>query len=191
MTLFIAGHETTSHALSWTLHLLGQNPEVAVRARDEVDALGRDPDWDALQELAWTRQCIDEAMRIFPPAYVVPRAVLEDVEIGGYVFPKGADVVVWILHTHRDVRWFPNPMRFDPTRFDPEARKVIPQCAYLPFGAGQRTCIGKQFALMEAQLILAHILKNTELRSESSQVQAHLTVTMSPKNGLPMRVTRR
>lgn len=192
LTLFIAGHETTSHALSWTLHLLGQNPEAAERARAEVDALGRDPDWESLQALPWTRQCIDEAMRIYPPAYVVPRAVVEEVEIGGYVFPKGADVVVWILHTHRDARWFPNPMRFDPSRFEPEARKSIPQCAYLPFGAGQRTCIGKQFALMEAQLILAHILHKTVLRADTSHdVRAHLTVTMSPKDGLPMHITHR
>lgn len=192
LTLFVAGHETTSHALSWTLHLLGQNPDAAARAVEEIDALGSAPDHDALARLPWTRQCIEEAMRIYPPAYAVPRMATEDVEVGGWLIPKGADVVIWILHTHRDPRWFPDPMRFDPSRFDPEARKQIPQCAYLPFGAGQRTCIGKQFALMEAHLILAHVLRVTTLAPDPNhRVRAQLTVTMAPKDGLPMRVARR
>ena len=191
LTLFIAGHETTSHALSWTLHLLGKNPAAVERAREEIDAIDGELDWAALTQLPWTRQCIEEAMRIYPPAYVVPRMATDDAEVGGFRIPKGADVVVWIFHTHRDGRWFPDPMRFDPARFDPEARKSIPQCAYLPFGAGQRTCIGKQFALMEAHLILAQVLRATKLRPDPShRVRAQLTVTMAPKDGLPMQVER-
>ena len=192
LTLFIAGHETTSHALSWTLHLLGENPEAQKHVRDELDALEGEPGWDTLEDLPWTRQCIEEAMRIYPPAYVVPRMATEDVAVGGFLIPKGADVVVWILHTHRDARWFPDPMRFEPSRFDPEARKSIPQCAYLPFGAGQRTCIGKQFALMEAHLILAHVLRAVRLHPDPThRVRPQLTVTMAPSGGLPMRVERR
>lgn len=188
LTLFIAGHETTSHALTWTLHLLSQHRAIEARVRDEVRALdAAGPGWDDLPALDLTRRVLEESMRLYPPAYAVPRTATEDVEVGGYVIPAGADVVIWIHHVHRDGRWFEDPERFDPDRFLPERKKALPQCAYLPFGAGQRACIGKQFAMMEAQLILARVLRAWRFDPDPAHVvRPRLAVTMSPRGGLPV-----
>jgi len=193
LTLFLAGHETTSHALSWSFYLLSQHPEIEARVRAEVADVtsGRSPTWDDLAELVYTGQVLDEAMRLYPPAYAIPRVALEDAEVGGFTIPAGADVVIWIHHVHHDARWHADPERFDPGRFAPAAKKAMPQCAYLPFGAGQRSCIGKQFALMEAKLILARVLQSWTFQiAEGHVVKPHMAVTMAPAGGLPV-VARR
>ena len=158
------------------------------RVRDEVRALdAAGPGWDDLPALDLTRRVLEESMRLYPPAYAVPRTATEDVEVGGYVIPAGADVVIWIHHVHRDGRWFEDPERFDPDRFLSERKKALPQCAYLPFGAGQRACIGKQFAMMEAQLILARVLRAWRFDPDPAHVvRPRLAVTMSPRGGLPV-----
>ncbi len=194
LTLFIAGHETTSHALSWSMHLLSEAPEVAAGVREELDQVlgARAPGYDDLAALPRVLQVLEEAMRLFPPAYVVPRVCIEEAQLGAYTIPRGADIVVWIHHVHRDARWFPEPLRFDPTRFAPEAKRAIPKGAYLPFGAGTRTCIGKQFALIEAQLILARVLQRFELApAPGVSVEASMAVTTAPKGGLPLVLRQR
>ncbi len=192
LTLFIAGHETTSHALSWTFHLLMTHADEEARVCEEVQGFETSPGWDELDALPRTRQALEESMRLFPPAYAIARSATREVQLGGYAIPAGADVVMWIRHVHRDPRWHERPLRFDPDRFAPEARRDMPTCAYLPFGAGQRTCIGKQFAMMEAQLILARVLRQWRFRPDPDhRVVPDHAVTMAPRGGLPVFLDRR
>lgn len=194
VTLFIAGHETTSHALSWTWHLLSTHPEVEHKLHSELaHVLGtRAPRWSDLERLPYAEQVLSESMRLYPPAYVLARVASADAVVGGYPIPRGADVVMWTYLTHHDARWFPDPERFDPERFSPENRRAIPQCAYVPFGAGTRTCIGKQFALMEALLILTRTAQRFSLSAvPGAKVEREMSVTLAPKHGLTLRVVSR
>ncbi len=193
LTLFLAGHETTSHALTWTLYLLSQDTEhrsaVATEAASILEA--RAAKADDFPALEFAGRCLDEGMRLYPPAYVISRTALEDVEIGGYDIPKGAEVLVWIYHTHHDARWYPEPERFDPDRWLPEAVAARPKMAYLPFGGGTRTCVGKHLALMEARLILSTLAQHVELSLVAGhEVVKDPTVTLAPKHGMRMRVRR-
>lgn len=194
LTLFIAGHETTSHALSWTWYLLGTHPEVARTLYAQIDAVigARRPTLTDLFQLPCLEQVVSEAMRLYPPAYVLARVASDDAVIDGYTVPRGADVVMWIYHTHHDPRWFADPERFDPERFAPGRRKELHPSAYLPFGAGTRTCIGKQFALLEAQLVLMSVAQRFSFETLSSEpVARDMAVTLAPRGGLAMRVRAR
>jgi cytochrome P450 len=194
LTLFIAGHETTSHALSWTWHLLASHPEVARKLHAEIDGvLGeRAPELSDLFRMPYLERVLCESMRLYPPAYVLTRVASERAELGGYTIPAGADVVMWLYHMHHDARWFPEPERFDPDRFLPERRKLLPPSAYIPFGAGTRTCIGKQFAMLEAQLILVAIAQRFTFEAASDEpVRRDMNVTMAPRGGLRMRIRAR
>jgi cytochrome P450 len=194
VTLFIAGHETTSHALSWTFYLLSKHPEVAHKLHAELDRVlaGRAPSWSDLEHLPYAEQVLSESMRLYPPAYVIARVAVADAEVAGYTIPRGADIVLWAYHTHHDARWFPEPERFDPERFAPARRKQLPSCAYIPFGAGTRTCIGKQFAMMEALLVLACTARRYTLSSAPDVVVGRdMSVTLAPRGGLPMQVHTR
>jgi len=194
LTLFIAGHDTTAHALTWALYLLAQNPDAEQRLQAEADlALSQGPlDFHALERLPYTEQVINETLRLYPPAYAVPRQAKEDVTIGGYHVPAGAHVVIWIYHVHHDARWYPEPERFDPSRFEPERMAKLPRAAHLPFGAGTRACIGKHFALYEARLVLAAIAAKVRLRVEPGHVaRPNFAVTLAPDGGMPMTVEAR
>lgn len=193
LTLFLAGHETTSHALSWTFYLLSQHPEVEARLHAELDevlgtdARRRSPTLQDLPRLVYLDRVVSETMRLYPPAPVISRTAIEDTEIGGYTLPAGAELIIWLYWTHRDPRWFPEPLRYNPDRFAPEAPPLV-RGAYLPFGGGTRICIGKEFALMEARLVLATIAQLYRLRLEPGQdVSPRFAVTLSPRNGLRMR----
>ncbi|MDB4991263.1 MAG: Cytochrome [Myxococcaceae bacterium] len=192
LTLLLAGHETTSHALSWTFHLLSQHPEVEARVRHEVQSvLGtRKPEPSDVDKLHYTEQVLNEAMRLYPPAYVLARVCTQEAEVGGYTVPVGTDMVIWTYHAQRDPRWFPDPTRFDPERFSAARRGSITPASYLPFGLGTRTCIGKHFALMEAKLVLACTLRRVSLQDlGSGLVERDMAVTLAPRGGLPMRVS--
>jgi cytochrome P450 len=194
LTLFIAGHETTSHALSWTWHLLASHPQVAHKLQREIDGVlqGRAPCLADVWRLPYLEQVVSEAMRLYPPAYVLARVASEQATLGGYTVPKGADVVIWIYHVHHDARWFADPERFEPERFEPARRKQIPASAYLPFGAGTRSCIGKQFAMMEAQLVLLCAARRFSLEAISDgRVERDMAITLAPRGGLRMRVRAR
>lgn len=194
VTLFIAGHETTSHALSWTWHLLSTHPEVEQTLHAELAHVlgGRAPRWSDLEHLPYAEQVLSESMRLYPPAYVLARVANADAVVGGYTIPRGADVVMWTYLTHHDARWFPDPERFDPERFSATNRRAIPQCAYVPFGAGTRTCIGKQFALMEALLILTRTAQRFRLAAvPGARVERDMSVTLAPKHGLTLRASSR
>lgn len=190
VTLFLAGHETTSHALSWTWWLLAKHPEAEARLHAELDeVLGdRDPTVDDLPSLPWTDAVIQESMRLFPPAYAIPRVARVDTELGGYPVTAGSQVVSWLWHCHRGP-WFEAPDAFRPERF---LQPTFPKHAYLPFGAGTRMCIGAGFARMELRLVLATLARRYRLRATPGQTVRPLPrVTLSPEGGLPLRVERR
>lgn len=194
VTLYLAGHETTSHALTWTFALLAKNPAVRERLHKELARVlgGRTPGWDDLEQLTYTEWVLLEAMRLYPPAFVIARKAEVDTEIGGYDVPAGSEIVVWIIHTHRDARWYPNPLAFEPERHAPKVVAARPKLAYLPFGAGPRACIGSQFSLLEARLALATIAQRFVLELAPDHVlEMRPGVTLMPKGGMPMRITAR
>ncbi len=194
MTLFLAGHETTAMALTWTWYLLSQHPDVEQKLGDEVSRAlrGRTPTVADLAQLPYTEMVVRESMRLYPPAPGVAREPIEDVHIGGYVVPRGSLISVNTYAMHHDRRFFDDPERFDPERFAAGWEEQIPRYAFLPFGGGPRVCIGNGFAMMEARLILAAVAQRWRLSVEPDQeiVPAQL-VTVRPKHGIRMRVTRR
>ncbi|HVY44829.1 MAG TPA: cytochrome P450 [Minicystis sp.] len=194
VTLFLAGHETTSNALTWTFYLLSQNPRAWEKLAAEVDAAlgGRAPEHADLERLPYTEQVVKEAMRLRPPVFMVARRAREDTSIGGYPVRHGTEVVLWFYHTHHDARWYPDPEAFVPERFAPDEEAKLPKLAYVPFGAGPRACIGKTFAMIEARLILAAFVQKVRFElPPGARVEAAPRITLGPKNGLAMRVARR
>lgn len=193
MTIFLAGHETTANALTWTWHLLSQNPEVEARLHEELDrVLGeRAPGVSDLPRLRYTEMVLSEAMRLYPPAWIVGRRAVVDHELGGYRIPAGSILLLSQWITHRDPRFFPDPLRFDPMRFTPEANAARPKFAYFPFGGGPRVCIGEGFAWMEGVLLLATIARRWRFSRADSAVTPAALITLRPKGGLPMRIDRR
>jgi cytochrome P450 len=196
VTLFLAGHETTSHALSWALYCLSQNPAAEQALHEEVDAVlgaeGRDPTYEDLERMPWGEQVISEAMRLYPPVYSIARAAHEDTEIGGYPVRAGSEVMLWVYMTHHDPRFFPEPEAFRPERFTAEEEAKRPRLAYLPFGAGPRACIGKVFAMIEARLLLATIVRRWRLElAPGHRVAPRTRITLVPSHGMRMRIVRR
>jgi cytochrome P450 len=152
----------------------------------------RAPTYDDLEDLPYTRWCFEEAMRLYPPAFTIARRAEADAEIGGYAVPRGSEVVIWIYHTHHDSRWYPEPGTFKPERFAPEEVAKRPKLAYLPFAAGARACIGKVFAMIEGQLVLATLARRCRLVLEPGhQVEMAPRVTLAPKYGMRMRLMAR
>jgi cytochrome P450 len=189
VTLFVAGHETTSHALTWTLYLLSQNRACEAKLHAEVDRVlgGRAPSYADLDALDYTRWCFEEAMRIYPPVYTLARRAERDTTIDRYWVPKGSEVVTWIYMTHHDPRWYPSPSEFRPERFAPDEVAKRPKLSYLPFGAGGRACIGKVFAQIEGQLILATLAQRYRFELVPGfQVVAQPRITLAPKHGMHM-----
>ncbi|HEY0136136.1 MAG TPA: cytochrome P450 [Nannocystis sp.] len=194
VTLFLAGHDTTSYALLWTMTLLAAHPEATKLLTAELDSVlaGRLPTLEDLPRLTYTEQVIKEAMRLYPPAYVLGRRAASDTEIGGYSVRAGSEVIAWIFMTHRDPRWFPEPEAFRPERFAPGAEANLPRLAYMPFGAGPRACIGRQFAMIEAQLMLARIYQKFTLElAPGHKVEPKFRITLMPKHGLRARLHAR
>ena len=190
VTFLVAGHETVASALSWALLLLAQSPQWTGGVRTEVDALGESLTIDALAQLPMTRAVVDETLRLYPPAWVITRRALANDVVEGHRIPAGALVVMspWLVHRHPDA--WDSPESFDPRRFLGEAGAN--RTAYLPFGAGPRLCVGRDFALVEATLTLAHILRAFELRPLPGRTPRALpSVTLRPDGGLPMLVRHR
>lgn len=195
ITLFVAGHETTSNALTWTWYLLSQHPQVAARLYEEVDQVlgARLPTLADLSRLPYTLMVIKEAMRLYPPAWSLNgRQAREATTIGGYPIPAGGIVFISPYVMHRQPRYFPEPERFDPLRFTAEREKALPRYAYMPFGGGPRICIGNSFAMMEAHLIVATIAQQFALElAPDQEVVPNPQVTLSSKFGMKMRVMPR
>jgi cytochrome P450 len=193
-TFLLAGQETTSLALTWTWCLLSQHAGPQRRLEEEIDNVlgGRPPEYADLANLPYTRMVIDEAMRLFPPAWGFSRQALADDELGGYRLPRGwlAFVIPYVLH--RLPAFWQDPETFDPDRFTPEHSADRPKFVYLPFGAGPRQCIGNQFALIEAQLIVATLAQRYRLHLlPKHRVEPWPLITLRPRFGMPMIVEHR
>lgn len=194
LTLFLAGHETTASALTWAVYFLTGHPEAAERLTAEVDALlgGRAPSADHVPRLKYTEAVFKEAMRLYPPSWLMGRETTGAYELRGCTIPKGWNLLIcpWVIH--RDPRWYDAPDEFRPERWlDPQPGS-LPRCAYLPFGAGPRQCVGNHFAMMEAVIILASIAQRFVLhRDRSRPVTPVPLVSIRPMDGLPITVTRR
>lgn len=191
MTFLLAGHETTALTLTWTWYLLAQHPAVEQELHEELECVlaGRVPEFSDLPALSFTEQVIKESMRLYPPAWSVARTVISEFELRGYKIPAGSNVVMsqWIMH--RDPRYFPDPEKFDPSRWATERAQKLPRFAYFPFGGGPRQCIGNSFAIMEATLLLATIAERFRLSAVSSDpIVAVPSFTLRPKNDIQMKV---
>jgi len=190
MTLLMAGHETTANALTWTLYLLGRHPEVQGRLRAEIGSLdGRPPQSGDLPSLAYTRAVISEAIRLYPPAWIVGRTLTADLELADWRLPAGSIAAVSPLLLHRDPRWFPDPEAFDPDRWLDDRRLAVPRHAYLPFGTGPRSCVGEQFAWTEAISVLATLAQSWKFLADPGfEAIPSYRVTLRPAGELPMTV---
>jgi len=193
LTLFLAGHETTADALTWTWYLLSQNPEAEAAFHAELDRVlgGRLPSFEDLPQLRYTESVFAEALRLYPPAWGIGRRALEDYPVGGFLVPARSVVLMSPYVVHRDPRWFPDPLAFRPERWLAEDSSR-PKFAYFPFGGGARVCIGERFAWMEGTLLLAAIGQRWRLRLEPGhRVETHARITLRPKYGMRMIAERR
>lgn len=194
-TLFLAGHETTANALSWTWYLLAQHPEIEQKLHEELDSVlhGHPPKLADLKNLVYTELVLQESMRLYPPVWSMSRQALTDVAIGDYIIPKGSEVNLITYAMHHDSRWWPEAERFRPERFSPANQPSVPSMAYLPFSTGPRVCIGNSFAMMEAKLILATIAGQYALRMANGQTSVKMEplIALRPKNGLSLVSHRR
>jgi cytochrome P450 len=192
ITFITAGHETTALALTWTFYLLSLYPEAEARIRAEIESVtgGGALAAEHIDQLAYTRQVISEAMRLYPPAPVVVRTAMRDLQLGDEPVEKGTLVYVPIYAVHRHEKLWHKPDSFDPDRFRPEIVKGRHRYAYLPFGAGPRICIGMSFALIEATVILAELVRATSLRLRPDYVpELKMRITLRPAAGMPMMRT--
>jgi cytochrome P450 len=193
-TVFLAGHETTALALSYALWLLARAPEVQARLHAEVDAvLGDRPvTVDDVARLPFTDAVLRESMRLYPPAYLVGREALEDVEVAGYRLPRGAQLLLpqWVVH--RDARWFSEPERFQPERWLDGLERRLHRFAYFPFGGGARVCVGNHFALLEGVLVLATLAQRIAVAPDPEHtLELTASVTLRPRSGVRLAVRRR
>ena len=194
MTIFLAGHETTANAMTWTWYLLSQNPEIEKKLHSEIAEVldGRLPAADDVPQLRYTEMIFAESMRMYPPAWAMGRQVLSDYEVGGYVAPAGSIILMspWVMH--HNPRYYPDPLRFDPERWTPQNREARPKFCYFPFGGGPRVCIGEGFAWMEGILLIAAIAQRWKMRLETGhRVEMRPLITLRPKYGMRMTVTSR
>ncbi len=193
LILFAAGHETTANALTWTWYLLSENPLVESLLHEEVNSViskGSLPTTEDIPKLQYTRRVFTESMRLYPPAWVLVREALRDCEIGGYMIPKGSDVVISQYVNHHDPRYFPDPERLDPDRWNGEVK--LPKFAYFPFGGGSRSCVGEPFAWMEGVLLLATISRNWSMRHvQGHKVEMLPRITLRPRYGMKMELFKR
>ena len=189
LTLFLAGHETTATALTWTWYLLSQSPEVEEKMRTEIrEVLGeRLPAYEDLPSLRYTEMVLAESMRLYPPAWAVGRMVRRDTRIYNYAVPKDAICLMSPYVMHRNPRYYPDPEQFLPERFTPEARQERPKFAYFPFGGGPRVCIGERFAWMEGVLVLATIAQRWRLSLVPGQkIETLPQITLRTRHGVKM-----
>jgi cytochrome P450 len=194
MTLYLAGHETTALTLSWSWYLLSQHPRVEDKLVSEWQRVlaGRTPTPEDLPNLPYTDAVLAEAMRVYPPVYLIGREAITELELGGYRVKKGYTVFMSQWVNHRDPRYFPEPEEFRPERWEDGLAKRIPKYAYYPFGGGTRVCIGNTFALMEAAILLATIGQKYRFTLDPNAViDIDPQITLLPANGIPATLVRR
>ncbi|MEO1652460.1 MAG: cytochrome P450 [Bacteroidota bacterium] len=191
VTIFSAGHETSSNGLTWTLYLLAQHPKVLEKLKKEVQAVVGEgiPSFEQLGQLQYTRQVIEEGMRVYPPVWSVSRVAIEQDEWAGHPIKKGTVVILLIYHLHRDPALWESAETFDPDRFTSERVKSRPNHHYLPFGAGPRMCIGNHFALMEMQLVLPLLIRDFGYELlQDQKILLDPMVTLRPRYGIKMKI---
>ena len=195
MTIFLAGHETTANALTWTWYLLSQHPSVEAKLHAELEAVldgGRLPTFEDVPGLRYTEMVLAEAMRLYPPAWALGRLALQDYEVGGYTVPARSLVLLSQYVMHRDERYFAAAEKFDPERWTTEARELRPVYSYFPFGGGPRRCIGEGFAWMEGILLIATLARKWRMRLVPSHpVRLFPVITLRPKHGMRMTLNQR
>jgi cytochrome P450 len=194
LTIFLAGHETTANALTWTWYLLSQHPDVEAGLHAELDSVLGDrlPTFDDLARLPYTRMILAESMRLYPPAWAIGRRALHEFAARGFTVPAGSVILMSQYIMHRDPRFFPDPERFDPGRWTAEAQVERPKFSYFPFGGGARVCIGEQFAWMEGILLVAAIAQRWRMRLVAGHiVDLQPLITLRPRYGMKMTLERR
>lgn len=190
LTMFIAGHDTSTALLSWALDLLGSHPAAMRRVQQECDLafVGGPPSLEMLPRLAYLDAALDETLRLYPPIHVANRLARREVAIGGYRIPAGTRVMLSIYLTHRDPKVWRDPGSFRPERFMTESKEERTPFSYLPFGGGPRNCIGAAFGKAESSLVLARLIQGFDLALVESQVHPHMGATLEPRPGVRMRV---
>jgi cytochrome P450 len=194
ITIFLAGYETVANALSWTWYLLSQNPDCEAKLHCEVASVlsGRLPGVEDVPRLRYTESVLAESLRLYPPAWAMGRYALNDFTLGEFFLPARTTVLISQFVTHRDPRYFADPLHFDPDRFSAEAKARRAKFTYFPFGAGARQCIGESFAWMEGVLILATLAQRWKLRLvPGHRVEPQPLITLRPKYGMLMEVEPR
>jgi cytochrome P450 len=194
MTMLLAGHDTTALTLTYTWHLLARHPEIEARLHDELDTVlgGEQPTSETVRQLDYTDRVLSEAMRLYPPVYTLFRTAKEPVDLGGYRLPQGSLLMLPQWAIHRDSRWYDDPDTFDPDRWKPARRNERPSYSYFPFGAGPRSCIGKQLSLLEAKFIIGTVAQDYHLDLESTASFDFLpTLTLHPADPVEMSIRER
>jgi cytochrome P450 len=193
LTMLIAGHDTSTALLAWTLYLLGRYPQVLARLQAEIDpVLGdRAPGYQELKQLPYLEQVIKESLRLYPPIHLGQRMAAADFTFQDYHIPAGTRVIYSIYLTHRDQNYWPEPARFDPERFSLEKNHRQAPHTYIPFGGGARNCIGAGFGLVEAKVVLARLIQQFELTLIEDRVRPHLGATLEPRPRVMMRTRYR
>jgi cytochrome P450 len=194
MTIFLAGHETTANALTWTWYLLSGAPDVEAKLHEEIERVlrGRLPTTADLGSLPYVERVVTESMRLYPPAWLIGRRAIEAFPLGEFVAPARAIVIMSPYILQRDARYYANPERFDPDRWTPEFRAALPRFAYFPFGGGPRQCIGESFAWMELMLLVATIAQQARLRLVPHHpVAMQPLITLRARYGMRMTVEMR
>jgi cytochrome P450 len=189
MTILLAGHETTANAMTFTWYLLSRNPGVEATLMAELSSVlrGRLPTADDVPKLPYTRMVLAESMRLYPPAWAVGYQALQPFTLDAYEIPARSFILMSQYIVHRDRRWFPEPERFKPERWTPEAQATRPRFSYFPFGGGPRQCIGEQFAWMEQVVLLATIAQRWQPRQAApNEVEPEVLFTLRPKGGMAM-----
>lgn len=194
LTIYLAGHETTALGLTWTLYLLSQHREAEAKILHELETVldGRIPRYRDLPRLSYTRSVITEALRLYPPVYLIGRITKNDWNVGDYVVPKGKYVFISPYTMHRNEKYFPDPERFDPERWTPEEIENRPKFSFFPFGGGSRICIGEAFAWMKMILVLATVLPRWSFELLPGQtIRLEPLVTLRPKKGIEVKLIER
>jgi cytochrome P450 len=192
LTFYLAGHETTAKALTWTLYLLARSPEWTAALAEEIACVtgGEAIRADHVDGLVRVRQVVKESMRLYPPVPIMSRQAVADATIDGHPVKAGTSVLMPIYAIHRHARRWDDPDVFDPGRFSPEREAQIPRYQYMPFGAGPRICIGMTFAMLEATTMVATMLQHARFETVEGHVPLPMArVTLQPKGGMPLKVS--
>ena len=194
VTMVFAGYETTAVALAFAWYSLATHPQIRRQFHEELDTVlgGQAPSYDDLRDLEVTERIIKETLRLFPPLHTIPRRTQSRVEFDGFHIPEGEEVHLGVLHAHRDPNIYENPLEFKPERWDGNVEDEIHDFGYIPFGGGRRTCIGREFALLEAKIVLATVGQQFQFEyDETAQIELEPQITIQSKTGIPMTIRSR